>query len=557
MEVASPNVSKRSGPSVVWIIPVITLIVGVWLIAKTLSEQGPQATISFNTADGIEVGKTKVKYKNVDIGIVEDISFNADFSDVILNIQFDQGTSHFLKRNTRFWVVKPQLSMRGATGLGTLISGAYIEIEPGPGARQNHFVGLEKQPVITADEQGEKVTLITNRLRSIDTGSPIYYKGIEAGEVLGHVLANDRNSIYIYAFIKAPYHQLVRGNTRFWNVSGVDVSVGADGVQVQTESIRSILYGGIAFETPETLEPATTAIDDLVFTLYNSYAAISEIEYSKKIKFILFFNSSVRGLNRGAPVEFKGIKVGSVVDVRLEFDAQQTSFRIPVLIELEPQRIVSRGGEVETSYATLEKLVEKGLRARLQTGSLITSQLFVELDMHPDTAIVLSQEDTPYPELPTLYSTNFADITQSAEAFLAKLNGVEIDKLTAALLETINAANTLMAAPELEASIKEIPDSMQALKNILQKVDSADIGKVITTGQQALSQLESTLNKTEKLLEPNSPMQYNLIKLTDELEDMARSVRSLLDTLERQPQSLIFGKDPMGEQPFSQGEKQE
>ena len=245
MEVASPNISKRSGPSVVWIIPVITLIVGVWLIAKTLSEQGPQATISFKTADGIEVGKTKVKYKNVDIGIVEDISFNEDFSDVILNVQFDQGTSHFLKRNTRFWVVKPQLSMRGATGLGTLISGAYIEIEPGPGAQQNHFVGLEKQPVITADEQGEKVTLITNRLRSIDTGSPIYYKGIEAGEVLGHVLANDRNSIYIYAFIKAPYHQLVRGNTRFWNVSGVDVSVGADGVQVQTESIRLIIYGGM------------------------------------------------------------------------------------------------------------------------------------------------------------------------------------------------------------------------------------------------------------------------------------------------------------------------
>lgn len=562
MEVASPKVSETSGPSVIWIIPVITLLVGVWLIFKTLSEQGPQATISFKTADSIEVGKTKVKYKNVDIGVVEEVHFSDDFSHVVLSVQFDQGTELFLKRNTRFWVVKPQLSMRGATGLGTLISGAYVEIEPGPGAKQNHFVGLERQPVVTADDQGEKITLITERLRSIDTGSPLYYKGLEAGEVLGYELANDRNSIYIYAFIKSPFHQLVRGNTRFWNVSGVDVSVGADGVQVQTESIRSIVYGGVAFETPETLEQATTQLDDLVFTLYDNYASISEVEYSKKIKFILFFNSSVRGLSRGAPVEFKGIKVGSVLDVRLEFDAQETSFRIPVLIEIEPQRIISRGGEAETSYATLQKLVERGLRARLQTGSLITSQLYVDLDMHPGTAIVLSNDglsndglsndELPFPELPTLDTTDFAAITQSAEALLAKFNAVDVDGLATALLNTINSANNLMSTPELETAMKDLPESMQSLKNILQKLDSSNIDQVVVTSQQVLEQLESTLDKTVKLLEPNSPMQYNLIKLTDELEEMARSVRMLLDTLERNPQSLLFGKES-----FGKDEKQE
>lgn len=557
MEVATPHISKRSGPSVVWIIPIITFIVGVWLIVKTLSEQGPQATISFKTADGIEVGKTRVKYKNVDIGVVDDVRFSDDFSHVVLNVQFDQGAEHFLKRNTRFWVVKPQLSLRGATGLGTLISGAYIEIEPGPGAKQHHFVGFEHQPVVTADDEGEKITLITQRLRSIDIGSPIYYKGLEAGEVLGHELANDRSSIYIYAFLKAPFHQLIRGNTRFWNVSGVDISVGADGVQVQTESLSSIIYGGIAFETPETLEQATADLDDLVFTLYDSYASISEIEYSKKIKFVLFFNSSVRGLSRGAAVEFKGIKVGSVLDVRLEFDPEQTSFRIPVLIEIEPQRIISRGGEVETSYATLEKLVQHGLRARLQTGSLITSQLFVELDMHPGTDIVLSQEDTPYPELPTLDTTDFAAITQSAEALLAKLNAVDIDSVASALLETINSANTLMTTPGLETTIQDMQGSMQTLKSLLQKLDNANIDEVLKSGHQALEQLDSTLNKADKLLEPNSPMQYNLIKLTDELEEMARSVRALLDTLERHPQALIFGKESFGNEPFDKEEKHE
>ncbi len=552
MEASSPKVTKRAGPSVVWIIPLITLLVGGWLIVKTLSEQGPRVTISFKTAEGLEVGKTRIKYKNVDIGVVEEIRFSDDFSNVILSVQFEQGTEHFLKRNTRFWVVKPQLTLRGARGLGTLISGAYIEIEPGPGARQRHFEGLEKQPVVTAEEQGKKIVLITDRLRSIDTGSPIYYQGLQAGEVLGYELANDSSSIYIYAFIKAPFHELIRGNTKFWNTSGVDVSFGAEGFQVQTESLRSILYGGIAFETPDSVEPASTDIDNLVFTLYENYASISEIEYSKKIKFMVYFNSSVRGLSRNAPVEFKGIKVGKVVDVHLEFDPENTSFRIPVLIEIEPQRIVARGDEtLETTTETLDKLVQSGLRARLQTASLITQALFVELGMYPDTPIKLSGDTGPYPELPALESASFEAITQSAESLLAKLNEIDIKTITDALLETIRSAdvtldntNALITTPGLASALKDVQAAMQSFKSILKSVEDSNVDQVVSSSKQVLNNLNNTLDKTGSLLEPNSPMQYNLIKMTGELEEMARSVRSLVETLERHPQALIFGKEP-------------
>lgn len=328
MEISSPQVSKRSGPSVVWIIPLITLLVGGWLIVKTLSEQGPEASISFKTAEGIEVGKTKIKYKSVDIGVVEEIKFSDDFSHVILMVAFSQGSEKFLHRSTRFWVVKPQLGLRGASGLSTLISGAYIEIEPGAGAEQRHFIGLEKQPVVKADEQGKKIVLVTHNLGSIDIGSPVYYQGLLAGEVLGHELGNDRKSVYVYVFIKDPFDQLIRGNTYFWNVSGINVSMGADGFKVQTESLRSMMFGGLAFDTPETLEQVTTDIDNLVFTLHENFAAIQERSYTRKLKFVMFFNGSVRGLNIGAPVEFKGIKVGSVLDVRLEFNSEDTSFRI-------------------------------------------------------------------------------------------------------------------------------------------------------------------------------------------------------------------------------------
>ena len=282
METLSPKVSKQSGPSIVWVIPLLTFLVGGWLIVKTLSEQGPRATISFKTAEGIEVDKTKVKYKNVDIGVVEKIEFSEDFSRIILTVDFIQDSGKFLRRSTRFWVVKPQISLRGTSGLGTLVSGSYIEIEPGPGAAQLHFIGLEKQPVVKSDEQGKKITLVTQNLGSLDTGSPIYYQGLLAGEVMGYELGNDLRSTYIHTFIKDPFDQLIRGNTNFWNVSGVNVSMGADGFKIQTESIQSMMLGGIAFETPETLEQVTTKIDNLIFTLHENHDSIQKHAYTKK-----------------------------------------------------------------------------------------------------------------------------------------------------------------------------------------------------------------------------------------------------------------------------------
>jgi paraquat-inducible protein B len=692
LEISNPQVSKQSGLSIVWIIPLVTLLVGGWLIVKTLSEQGPRATISFKTAEGIEVGKTRIKYKNVDIGVVEKIKFSDDFSNIILTVDFMEGSEKFLRRSTRFWVVKPQLSLRGATGLSTIISGAYIEIEPGTGAPKLHFIGLEKQPVVKSDEQGKKITLVTQKLGSVDTGSPIYYQGLLAGEVLGYELGNDRKSTYVHTFIKDPFDQLIRGNTNFWNVSGINVSMGADGFKVQTESIQSMLFGGIAFESPETLEQATTDIDKLVFTLHESYESIKKHAYTKKIKFIMFFDSSIRGLNLGAPVEFKGIKVGTVLDVRLEFDSGSTSFRIPVLIEIEPQRIIERGNqEMDQSHQALQRLVKRGLRARLQTGSLLTSQLFVELDMHPGSPINLSGSDTPYPELPTLPTSNFGAITQSAEDLLAKLNAVDIKEVTSVLIDTIktanktmhnadkaiesantligtsgipeaienirislrnfknitqkmddsnliasatktfssvdktinsadkaiNNANTLISAPGIPEAIEDIRIALKNFKNITQKVNDtnliasasktlSNVGEIITKSNQTLSNankaidsmintadnanklitspgitesiedirvslknfksimlkvdnskiqeaiaaghlalenLSQTLDKTSKMMEPNSPIQYNLIELTKEFEETSRAIRSLIETLERNPQELIFGKD--------------
>jgi paraquat-inducible protein B len=544
MQVSNPHVSKRSGPSMVWIIPLVTIIVGGWLVVKTLSEQGPKASISFKTAEGIEAGKTKIKYKNVAIGMVEQIRFSDDLSHVLISGEFDKGTDHFLRRNTRFWVVKPQFGLKGVSGLSTLISGAYIEIEPGPGAPQSHFVGLEKAPVVTANEAGKRISLISGRLGSIDTGSPIYYQGMEAGEVLGHELGTDRKSVFIHAFIKEPFDQLIRGNTRFWNVSGMEVTMDADGFKMEMESVASLVFGGIAFETPATLEPVSEYEEDLVFTLFDDYTTIKEYSYTKKINFIVFFDSSVRGLSVGAPVEFKGIKIGSVLDIRLEFESRDTTFRIPVLIEIEPERIIaSDADEQDSPYHVMNLLVERGLRAQLRTGSLLTGQLYIELNMHPGTEVSLSGTDTRVPELPTIPAANFDAITASIERFVAKLDELEIEQIGSELLSTLKGANKVINNPEIPVIVSDLQDSLESFRSIMRKVDESNLKEAINAGHVALVKLEETLTLTNRVLKPNSPLQYNVIKLSAELEETARSIRALVETLERNPQSLIFGKD--------------
>jgi len=221
-----PTLKKSSGISLVWLIPLITALIGGWLIFKTISEKGPQIEITFKTAEGIEAGKTKIKYKEIEIGLVDSVHFSQDFSHIILKASMEREAASFLGQGARFWVVKPRISLREATGLGTLLSGSYIEIEPGQGTLQKEFQGLDKPPVVKSDVDGTQILLLTRKLDSIDTGSPIYYQGILAGEVLGWELGNDRKSIFIHAFVKAPYHQLVKSNTRFWNISGIDLETG-------------------------------------------------------------------------------------------------------------------------------------------------------------------------------------------------------------------------------------------------------------------------------------------------------------------------------------------
>jgi paraquat-inducible protein B len=554
-----PILKKSSGISLVWLIPLVTALIGGWLIFKTISEKGPQITITFKTAEGIEAGKTKIKYKDIDIGVVRSVDFSQNFSDVILKASMAKGTEKFLGRGARFWVVKPNLTLRGASGLSTLLSGSYIEIEPGQGTLQKHFEGLDKQPVIKSDVTGTEILLLTRKLGSIDTGSPVYYQGILAGEILGWELGNDRKSIFIHAFVKAPYNDLVKSNTRFWNISGIDLTMDTEGITLHSESLASLLYGGVAFETPDTLEQVNKSVDGLAFTLFDNYKAIDDASFIKKMTCILFFEGSVRGLKEGAPVEFKGIKVGRVKQIQLKFDSRDASFKIPVLVDIEPGRFIPEDDDKSAEPSEiLNTLIKHGLRAKLQTGSLLTGQLYVGLDMLPGTPVRLVNTKGPFPELPTI-PNDLEQMTTSVKDILAKMETVNIDKIGAELLSVLYGANQVVKGAgkfinkeEINASVMEFKTSLTLLKQILHKVDQriepmADTLKTaIESGHRALEKTQRTLVLVDEVLDANSPLQYKFIELTSEMSEMARSIRELVDMLERNPNAVIFGKPAPG-----------
>ncbi|MBF0448741.1 MAG: MCE family protein [Magnetococcales bacterium] len=554
---ASPHVEAAGGFSMIWLIPLVALLVGGWLIFKTLNEKGPEITLSFKSAEGIESGKTLVKHKDVTIGQVDDVQLSQDFSSVDLKVSLVKGVGKYLTPTAQFWVVRPRLSLQGISGLGTLVSGAYIELEPGkPGKQKEFFKGLESPPLVRADSEGIRILLTTPTLGSLAIGSPVYFRGIPVGEVLGYDLAKEKQSVNIHTFIKAPYHWMVRENTRFWSVSGVDVSFGADGVRIQTSTLASLLLGGVEFDTPETLEESQSAMNDSVFPLYPDKQAITENTYSQKIPFLLYFSGSVRGLKVGAPVEFRGIKIGTVTDVKMEFEREKTNFRVVVLVQIEPERVseIDNNGDssgMGSPYELLETLVDRGLRAQLETGNYLTGQLFVNLTLKPETPVHLVGGNKRFPELPTV-PTNLEEISTFASNFLAKLQKIPLEEIGNELASTLKGANRTVNAPEIMNTVRSLDQALISLKSTADKMDGAigpmgkEIEEAAQAAQVALVRSEELMTLMKEVVGPDAPMNYRVMELSQELTSTARSIRSFIDSINRKPESLVFGKGKEG-----------
>ncbi|MDD5215482.1 MAG: MlaD family protein, partial [Methylococcales bacterium] len=494
------TLNKKSELSLIWVLPLIAVLVSGWLIYKSFSEKGEVITISFPTAEGLEVDKTKIKYLDVEIGKVTEININNDLKTIVVTAQMNANSSEYLKTNTQFWVVRPQVGLGGISGLGTLLSGAYIELKPSSGEHIHNFVGLSSPPPLKANAEGKQFILETNNLGSMKTGTPINFHGITVGEVLSHELSQAADAIRLTVFIHKPYDQFIRKNTRFWIDSGVDLSAGADGFKVRTGPLISLLSGGIAFrasaeDSVEAIQPENT-----LYPLYDTYEASTEITYQNTLHYVMYFNGSVRGLTEGAPVQLRGYPVGKVLNVSLELDEKTAEIRIPVIVELQPERVkaVNKMENVKPEIM-IKQLIEKGLRAQLQTGSLLTGQLLVDLDFHPKSKITLSATQSFYPEFPTTASS-LDQFTHSANIIMDKIAKLPLEDLTQEINKTLQG---------LQGTTSAATSTLDSVKGTMGTAD-----KTLDTAQKALSNFEA-----------GATTHYQLEQLLQELTQAAGSVK--------------------------------
>ncbi len=540
-EFSEPVIQARKHQlSLVWIVPVIAALIGGWLIYKTLSEKGPEVIIVFKTAEGLEAGKTKIKFKDVEVGLVTELSLTEDLSRVSVKAQFVKGAEAYLTENTRFWVVRARVAAYGVSGLGTLLSGVYIDLDPGkPGKQELKFQGLEEPPIVTTVDPGRVFTLKADRKGSIEVGAPVYYRQITVGKVIAYNLAPEGTSILFKVFVNAPFHQYVRENTRFWNASGIDMKLDSQGISIQTESFVSMMVGGIAFDILSNYEqPGEIAHEDTTFTLYASRDAAEKKDYAEKKLFLLKFDTSVRGLSLGAPVEFRGIRIGEVLDLKLEYDANKKSFEIPVLVAIEPGRLnLKKNTALKDPDKIIDFMFAKGLYAQLKTGNLVTGQQYVAMDFLPNAAPTRITYEGTYPVIPTL-PTQIEEIASKVSQFIAKLDKLPIDQIGSDLKDTLKGARRFANSPEiaetlhsLNAAVKEI----QMLTAALRTGTTPELNAV-------LKQAQLSLATSKAVMEPDSPLQYRMKETLEELSDTARSLRVLVEYLENHPESILTGK---------------
>ncbi|MBV8771842.1 MAG: MCE family protein [Deltaproteobacteria bacterium] len=512
---------RRTRISLVWVIPIVAALVGVWVAITRIESEGPKIRIVFGSADGLEAGKTKIEYKGVEVGTITSIELSPDHRQVLAAVQMAPKTEDFLVDDTQFWVVRPRVSGANITGLGTLISGAYIGMEIGSSKREKRdFVALETPPIVTADVPGRFFVLKTPDLGSLDFGTPVFFRRLQVGQVASYALDKDGRRFTVKIFVKTPYDQYVSPNTRFWQASGVDMQLGANGLSVQTQSLLSILIGGIAFETPANGPVLPAAEANSEFPLYISRSQAYEPPPRNPQTFELIFDQSVRGLEPGAPVELRGIKVGQVVDIRSQIDAKTLKFSAPVIIQLDAQRLGVKFLDAPRSAdwaflrrRVIDSMVAHGVRAQLQTGNLLTGAAFVAFDFFPSAHPAAVDWSQNPPELPTTPGQ-----LQAVEAGLGDM----VTKLSKLPLQQIGV--------NLQKSLAQLDLTLVSARTTLESMNTT------------LTDASTTLTNANGLVGPKSEQIQQIDETLQELRRAASSVRVLTDYLEQHPEALIRGK---------------
>ena len=556
------SVPKRRGRiSIVWVIPVLAAVVGIGIAVQQYLGEGPTIRIEFRSAEGVEAGKTSIKFKGIEIGQVTGLNLSEDYSRILVTAKMEKSAKGLLVKDASFWIVKPRVTMSGVSGIGTLLSGNYIRFEPGKSRQKGRdFVALEVPPPATFGLPGREFVLRSDTLGSLDIGSPVYYRRLNVGQVISYDLAKDGKSMDIRIFLNVPFDRFVTSNTRFWEVSGIDVSVGATGLSVQTESLLSLLLGGIAFETYPSPTGDNSVAANAVFPLSKDrFTALSPREVDAE-RYALYFRGSVRGLSVGAPVDILGMPFGEVTGVSLDYVPGAQTIRTRVEIVTYQNRLLLPRGKQVAARRTPEKerrelmqrqVVEKGLRAQLRSASLISGHLYVSLDYFPDAPAAKIDWKRNPPEFPVVQG-ELAGLQAKVKSLLVKLDKVPIEEIgdeARKAIATLDRALVRLEGetlPEATKTLEALELTLQSANRTLERVDD----EIVPEAKKTLEELRRAVasagrvlaNVDNTFLGPDAPVQQDLRDAMREVSRAAKAVRALADYLERNPNALIRGK---------------
>ena len=516
----------------IWLIPLAAALVALGIIVQTLSERDGQIRIEFKSAEGLEPTKTKIRYKDVEIGEVKTIALSADRQKVLVTAELTKGSANLMRKDTVFWVVRPRIGVGGISGLSTLLSGSYIGVDVGKSEQSSdYFTGLDAPPPILNDYAGRTYVLTAATIGSLDIGAPVYFRHIQVGQVISYQLDKQGRGVSLSIFVNAPYDRYVQANSLFWHASGVEISVDANGFKVQTESVATVVAGGISFDTlaPELptgngkAKPATPvpAPANTEFQLFANRQKALQRPDTEVRRIRMYFEQSVRGLLHGAPVDFRGIVIGEVQSVGLEYDPKTRRYRFPVDANLYPQRLNNPGSSRQDSEQLLRRLFGQGLRAQLKTGNLLTGALYVGLDFFPGAAKQKMNWQRQPLEIGTVPGA-LDELQGSLVSIAKKLDSLPLAELTA----------------DLRAAVGDLRTSLQGAEKLMTRVDQELTPQAAAT----LTQARKTLASIETTLAEDSPLQQDARASLRELQKTLESVRHLAETLERHPESLLRGK---------------
>lgn len=526
-----PEVRKKKRLSKIWIIPMVALLIGGGMIWDYFNDRGTAIKVSFLTAEGLEANKTKIKTRNVDVGLVTKVHFSKDRSRIIAEIEIDKDMDDFLRADSLFWVVKPRVGVEGVTGLSTLLSGSYIELSPGSSEEfEDDFVGIESPPITPSNASGLRLVLVSKGGKPLSVGNPVIYRGFSVGKVEAFEFdAVNRKAIYDL-FIESPYDALITENTYFWNVGGLSVETTNTGLKVNMPSIDTLISGGVQFDVPNDLPLGEKVLDHDIFTLYPDESSTYEAREYDYIEYALLVEDSVGGLYAGAPVEYRGIRIGTVVTPFLTYEQSKkyqeldNDDRIPVIIKIEPKRIVGSFSEESKEEFTQEfnRNIKRGMVASIESASLIFGSLKVSLNFE-GKAIQSIDQFGPYPIIPTT-SGGLGKITSKVNSVLTKFDQLALEK-------TVDGANKTLAS--LDSALLELTQLLK--EDSTQKIP------------ENLNKVMAELQKTLQGFQPNLRIYGELEETMSELRDTLNSLQPLLKEIDNKPNSLIFSGSEAGD----------